>query len=352
MNKLEPRKMDEKAKVSLKSRAIVAAVLIAILVPTIVFGSYLMLAVITVFLLIAVHEVVRAPGKKFHPWVYILAFLFTLLVYGWFLIKSNVQEAILLPPGQAFEFSLERYFSTLNISLFAVCAMVGLFFLGAILDKDFSLGDLTYMVVMILMLGIGFQAVLFIRYYPFYLFTFDEAFSGQTLILATVGKDLGSNPGFAYGVSSELFFFVAAGVVLNDTFAYFVGSAFGRHPLNKRVSPRKSVEGLVGGWVVSFVLMAAFGLALAGTGYPMLPTLDIEHWYWILLLAFMIPAFSDLGDLSFSLIKRYFNVKDYGVIFRAHGGVLDRADSVIFAFIGTAIFLVLISGNWNVFLMA
>ncbi len=351
MNRPIPRPMDEKAKASLKSRIIVAFILIAIVAPSIVFGGWVLFFVILAFLLIAVHEMVKAPGKKYKWWVYALCYLFVLVFFCWYMFKNNIREYMLLPEGD-FSFSLERYYSTINVSIFAVAAMIGLFFLGAIVDKDFGFHDLAYMVTMCLLIGIGFQSILFVRYFPFYQFTFDPSYSGNIFILGTPGADLPGTSVFDWGTSACLFFYVAAGVVFNDTFAYFFGSAFGKHPLNKRVSPKKSWEGFFAGWILSFVLTFAFGIGLAAGGYPMLPTLDLGHWYWILLLSFALPGFANLGDLSFSLIKRQFNVKDYGTILRGHGGVLDRADSIVFAFAGTALFLVLISGNWNVFLMA
>lgn len=110
-----------------------------------------------------------------------------------------------------------------------------------------------------------------------------------------------------------------------DTFAFFAGLALGKHKLAPKVSPKKTVEGSIGGLAGNvacgelfvFVMDRFFGGSVIGYGY-MVP------------LALACGVVAQLGDLSFSLIKREFGVKDYGRLFLEHGGVLDRFDSVLF----------------------
>ena len=110
----------------------------------------------------------------------------------------------------------------------------------------------------------------------------------------------------------------------SDTFAFFAGRAFGRHKLAPKVSPHKTVEGAIGGLVGD----ALVGLAFA---FVMNRFFDCGISYGgIALLGLACSVAAQLGDLSFSLIKREFGIKDYGRIFLEHGGVLDRFDSVIF----------------------
>ena len=110
----------------------------------------------------------------------------------------------------------------------------------------------------------------------------------------------------------------------SDTFAFFAGRAFGRHKLAPKVSPHKTVEGAIGGLVGD----ALVGLAFA---FVMNRFFDCGISYGgIALLGLACSVAAQLGDLSFSLIKREFGIKDYGHIFLAHGGVLDRFDSVLF----------------------
>ncbi len=110
----------------------------------------------------------------------------------------------------------------------------------------------------------------------------------------------------------------------SDTCAYFAGNALGKHKLAPHVSPHKTVEGAVGGLI---------GDALCGVVFALVMNTWFDHaisYVGIALLGIGCSVVAQLGDLSFSLIKREFGVKDYGTIFLAHGGVLDRFDSVIF----------------------
>ncbi|QSX08702.1 phosphatidate cytidylyltransferase [Alkalibacter rhizosphaerae] len=110
-----------------------------------------------------------------------------------------------------------------------------------------------------------------------------------------------------------------------DTFAYFVGMRFGKHRLSPTISPKKSVEGSVGGVVAAVLLTMVFGYffeASSGVGLSLAK-------YGI--IAFVASLVSQLGDLAASMIKRQFGIKDFGNLLPGHGGMLDRFDSVIFA---------------------
>ena len=109
-----------------------------------------------------------------------------------------------------------------------------------------------------------------------------------------------------------------------DTFAYFTGISVGRHKLAPQVSPGKTVEGSIGGLLGNVVCGAIFA-------FVMNRWLDGNIQYGVMaLVSLFCGVAAQIGDLSFSLIKREFGIKDYGHIFLAHGGVLDRFDSVLF----------------------
>ena len=113
-----------------------------------------------------------------------------------------------------------------------------------------------------------------------------------------------------------------------DTCAYFVGCSIGKHKLAPKVSPKKSVEGAIGGLVGN---MLAGMLFLWITTRLSGGTMDGYRGYVMMaLMGLFCGVVSQIGDLSFSLIKREFGIKDYGKLFLAHGGVLDRFDSVLF----------------------
>ena len=109
-------------------------------------------------------------------------------------------------------------------------------------------------------------------------------------------------------------------VWINDTFAYLVGSSFGRHPMTPRISPGKTWEGTAGG--VLFTLVAGYVIhRVTGT------------WMsggWII-LSLLISLLSLTGDLFESSLKRRHQVKDTGGVLPGHGGILDRFDSLLFA---------------------
>jgi len=107
---------------------------------------------------------------------------------------------------------------------------------------------------------------------------------------------------------------------VNDTFAYLVGTLFGRTKLYAAVSPKKTIEGTLGGFI--FAIGAAY---LIGQYEPI-----INPTQWIV-LAIVLVAAGSLGDLVESKLKRVAGVKDSGAILPGHGGMLDRLDSLVFA---------------------
>lgn len=114
--------------------------------------------------------------------------------------------------------------------------------------------------------------------------------------------------------------FVLAAVAVSDTSAYFVGTRFGHHKLWPRVSPNKSSEGAIGSLVGCVIFCAIYGEIYGQAG-----------WFAFALLGIAVNAFAQLGDLFESALKRSVNVKDSGNLLPGHGGVLDRADSFLFA---------------------
>lgn len=125
-------------------------------------------------------------------------------------------------------------------------------------------------------------------------------------------------------VSRFLLIIAFGAAVLTDTFAYFTGLLFGKHKLASSISPKKTIEGAVGGTV--FGTGAVF---LAGVLMQSAFGVDIEPLRY-LPLGFALSVLSQIGDLAASVVKRRFGVKDYGHIMGAHGGAMDRLDSVLF----------------------
>ena len=122
------------------------------------------------------------------------------------------------------------------------------------------------------------------------------------------------------GFGPTTMIYVAVATYITDTGAYFCGRFFGKHKLNERISPKKTIEGSVGGWISGAVISFGFGLLFA----PAIPM------NLLIASSLLMPIVGQLGDLAFSAIKRHDGIKDFGNIFPGHGGVLDRIDSLIF----------------------
>lgn len=104
-----------------------------------------------------------------------------------------------------------------------------------------------------------------------------------------------------------------------DTLAYVFGSLFGKHKLIPKVSPKKTVEGAVGGMIGAGIISLVYAIASGSTTVPL-----------FVIIAIVGSAVGQVGDLCASKLKRLSDKKDYGSIFWGHGGVLDRFDSILF----------------------
>ena len=107
-----------------------------------------------------------------------------------------------------------------------------------------------------------------------------------------------------------------------DAMAYFVGVFFGKHKMIPDVSPKKTVEGAVGGIVGVVLAIVIFGLVMH-FGFGKQP-----NYFLLIALALIGGLVSQWGDLIASLLKREYGIKDYGKVFPGHGGVMDRFDSL------------------------
>lgn len=131
--------------------------------------------------------------------------------------------------------------------------------------------------------------------------------------------------------------FVAAWIT--DTFAYFTGFFFGKHKLIPKISPKKTVEGAVGGVVFCVAAFVIYGIVVnrvTGTGMNLV---------LLAVVGCIMSVISQIGDLVASSIKRTYGIKDYGNIFPGHGGILDRFDSIMIL----SPFLLFVVENLNLF---
>ena len=105
-----------------------------------------------------------------------------------------------------------------------------------------------------------------------------------------------------------------------DSGAYFVGRKLGKHKLWPEISPKKTIEGFIGGIIIAIIAVVIF---------EMITQLEIQ-WWKLLVVTIIASIVGQLGDLVESAVKRHYGVKDSGKILPGHGGILDRFDSLLF----------------------
>lgn len=138
------------------------------------------------------------------------------------------------------------------------------------------------------------------------------------IIIAFIGFISVRNTGLAYLI------YLALVTVMTDTFALVTGMLIGKHKLCKTISPKKTIEGFIGGLII-------------GTAVPVLMYIYIIDsniaLYILIPITMLLSIIGQLGDLFFSSVKRQYDVKDYSNLIPGHGGILDRLDSLIFVVI-------------------
>ncbi len=236
-----------------------AAVLIAIAVPVLYFGGIALDILVTLICCIAGYEIANMQTEKFKWLATVVNALFLLCMY--FL------------PSEYFAF-----FAALYVTALFICVMF---------DDSVNSQFAAYTFTVGMLAGMALQCVPRI-------YSFDQ--------------------GFIY------MFYVAIACYVCDSGAYFFGVAFGKHKMVPRISPNKTWEGSVGGYVTAAIVSFLFGKFLC-TDLPI---------SLLITASLTLPLVAQLGDLSFSSIKRYFKIKDFGNLLPGHGGVLDRIDSLIF----------------------
>lgn len=329
--------ISDESKKTFRIRVATALILCAFCVPCLFLGSWYFFALLIVVVGISGYEMVKA-SSPFPRYKFILYFLTIILLYFmvyYVFVKNNLTAYLETHGHEDFDFLaylqhlLETGFTTIEISALGVGIIALIYFFLSFLDDRYTIGHVFYYFGMLIFLGLCFQSVLYLRYIPFSMFR-------------AVGVDVDAAY-FRFGQSSCLLVFVLIGVFMNDIFAYVFGMLFGKRKMNPRISPKKTWGGFIGGCISSFILSFSFGMIMATANCPILPFLDIEHWYYIFIISLFMPLIATIGDFIFSAIKRYFAIKDFGNILKGHGGVLDRIDSTLFTSLFVAITVIAIS---------
>lgn len=185
--------------------------------------------------------------------------------------------------GLAMYWSFDRILLLPSVAYLAF--MLGIYVL-VVLDENFKVEEAFLLIAMMILVITGIRGIYTIT-------TYHGFASIVYLALATFGCDTG---------------------------AYFTGFFFGKHKLIERISPKKTIEGSLGGILFGTILAGVLGTVF----YIGLPLPQV----W--LLAFILTITSQFGDLTFSALKRHYQIKDFSNLLPGHGGVLDRVDSLIF----------------------
>lgn len=127
------------------------------------------------------------------------------------------------------------------------------------------------------------------------------------------------SPAFGLGLGTRWLVLVFLVTWINDSAAYFVGKAVGRHPCCPYLSPKKTWEGTIGGWFGGLAATALLGYWLV----------DLP-WIHGLVLGALLATVAPFGDLAKSMVKRQMKVKDFSSLIPGHGGMFDRIDSLLF----------------------
>ena len=328
MKKKITNELSLSTKKSLVTRIITAFFLVVVFVPAIIFGGWFFFFFALVLALLGSIEIVKASNLKglLRVLIYFVTIVFTLGIIYYSMFQSNM-AAIKAQGSDAFKEPdfLPSAFHDIKLSIMLITLMLCVYFLISFATEPFNIAYVFYFATMILVLAIGIQSFMFLRYSPFYYF--EEALTKNN----QYAKSLIYSNNFKYIQSTFLFLYVILGVIFNDMGAYFIGLLFGKHKMNERISPKKTWEGFIGGVVFSIIVSTTFALVCALTGHPILPIFDLQHLYYVIVISILIPLISDVGDFVFSSVKRTFGVKDFSNLLPGHGGVLDRIDSLIFA---------------------
>lgn len=273
----------------MKARLLTAAVGIPLALVLLIASAYFPAVLyVTLFLLCmtGIYEALKAFGANKTPILYAPCF-----IYG---------AVVILSPFLGNTVS--------SMSVIATASLIYLFVMFAILlRKHTELRLEKLCTAMILTIFVAFP------------------FMSVELIFDNMIKNADGTTSYENGIALVIYCLILSWVA--DGGAYFVGRAFGRHKLAPVISPKKTIEGAVGGFVIAMIISLASAYIYADVLDYAEGELNMVNMAIISAICILMSMF---GDLSFSAIKRQYNVKDFGNLLPGHGGVLDRFDSVLF----------------------
>lgn len=260
----------------MKTRILTGFVIGILLITMCWFSGTIAFPIVTSILsLIGIGEMLKCLGVLNKPLITVGAFAYSLVCGGMYFITSEIES-----------FALCYFLISAGFVLYLF--VISTFSKGKIsVDEVFSVFATSFYIVA------AFSSLWLLR----------SRVGGQYLVTMTIWLPL-----------------------ISDIFAYFTGYFLGRHKLIPDVSPKKTVEGSIGGMTASGIAAIVFALVIAKMNGGELGILLFVRMFAVGAIASLI---SQAGDLIMSVIKRRYGIKDYGKLFPGHGGVLDRFDSVM-----------------------
>lgn len=258
----------------MKQRIITAICLLAVALPSVILGGYYFKIFLGIVLALSVYEMLHICTRpKIKLYIYPIVFLF--FSYGFIFDQHD----LFLPS-------------------YGILVYLVVLFAATIFDETLTIERTSYVFTLGVLICAGLHALMSLR----------DVYGFQYLLILALAT---------YG---------------SDTGAYFAGVFLGKHKLIPRLSPKKTIEGSIGGIILGTLLSVGYA------GY-----LGLLETNPILIAACFVLTFTgQIGDLVFSAVKRHFGVKDYSNLLPGHGGVLDRVDSILFNSLVFSFFLVMV----------
>lgn len=251
-------------------RVISAIIMVLIFVPFLLMGGVYFTVFMALLGAIGLYEImhIRANKKEFPVIVRILGYLLVIL-----LIVSN---------SKAIDFQYNLDYRLVSAILFIFLSPM-VFFNNS---KKYNLNDALFLIGSVIFVGLSFNLLVVTRNFSLMYIIY--------LFLITT---------------------------MTDTFALFTGMLIGKHKLAPEISPKKTIEGAIGGTVMGTIVASAFYTTVINSSIPLV---------FVILITALLTGIGQVGDLAFSAIKRYYGQKDFSNLIPGHGGILDRFDSLIF----------------------
>lgn len=261
-----------------------ALLMLLIFIPFFSIGGGIYNAFVYLISLIALYEFINIKSSKKDVPLFIRVLCYIAFT---FIIFSNIR-------GDSLIFSIDYRIISGIFTLFLIPTVI-------YHNRElYSVNDAFYLIGGVLFLGISFSLMIVIR-----------------------------------NMSLDILIYLFLIGVFSDTYAFITGSLIGNKKLLEDVSPSKTIEGLVGGIIFGTFIPVMYYIAVINPNYNI---------FKLVLITLFLCVLGHLGDLCFSVIKRYFGKKDFSKTIPGHGGILDRFDSIIFILLGFMYFINIIGG--------